>query len=157
MNPPGSSVHGIFPARLLEQFAISFSRGSAWPKDWTHVSGISCIGTWILYHWATWEAQWTTLIFLGSWTGKASNCECWDLHVAASILGQRQALTGKLSVQGDKGICLSYLRSGYKEVCFSYESRILNQEPNALFGFEVWIWGLNLCYICGLRVFEMSQ
>ena len=28
-NPPGSSVHGIFPARLLEQVAISFSRGSA--------------------------------------------------------------------------------------------------------------------------------
>ena len=27
-NPPGSSVHGIFQARLLEQVAISFSRGS---------------------------------------------------------------------------------------------------------------------------------
>ena len=39
---------------LLEWVAISFSRGSPQPKDWTH---ISCIGRWILYHWATWQAQ----------------------------------------------------------------------------------------------------
>ena len=26
------------------------------PRDWTHVSCVSCIGRWILYHWATWEA-----------------------------------------------------------------------------------------------------
>ena len=35
---PGSSVHGIFQARILEWFAISFSRGSSWPRDWTQVS-----------------------------------------------------------------------------------------------------------------------
>ena len=38
---PVSSVHGIFQARILEQIAISFSRGSSWPGDWTC---ISCIG-----------------------------------------------------------------------------------------------------------------
>ena len=32
---PGSSVHGILQARVLEWVAISFSRGSSWPKDWT--------------------------------------------------------------------------------------------------------------------------
>ena len=32
-NPPGSSVHGIFQARILEWGAISFSRGSSWPRD----------------------------------------------------------------------------------------------------------------------------
>ena len=53
---PGSSVHGIFQARILEWVAISFSRGSSWLRDWTHVFCISCIGRWILYHWATWEA-----------------------------------------------------------------------------------------------------
>ena len=33
-SPCGSSVHGIFLARILELAAISFSRGSSWPKDW---------------------------------------------------------------------------------------------------------------------------
>ena len=45
---PGSSVHGIFQARILEWVAISFSRESSRPRDWTHVS---CIGRWILYPW----------------------------------------------------------------------------------------------------------
>ena len=35
---PGSSVHGILQARILEWVVISFSRGSSQPKDWTHVS-----------------------------------------------------------------------------------------------------------------------
>ena len=37
-SPPGSSVHGIFQARILEWAAISFSRGSSQPGDWTQVS-----------------------------------------------------------------------------------------------------------------------
>ena len=35
---PGSSVHGIFQARVLEWVAISFSRGSSRRRDWTQVS-----------------------------------------------------------------------------------------------------------------------
>ena len=50
----GSSVHGIFEARILDWVAIS-SRGSSRPRNWTHMSCVSCIGRWILYHWATWE------------------------------------------------------------------------------------------------------
>ena len=37
---PGSSVHGIFQARILEWVAISFSRGSSRPRDRTPVSHI---------------------------------------------------------------------------------------------------------------------
>ena len=37
-TPPGSSVHGILQARILEWVAISFSRGSSWPRDWTQLS-----------------------------------------------------------------------------------------------------------------------
>ena len=37
---PGSSVHEIFQARVLEWGAISFSRGSSQPRDWTRVSSI---------------------------------------------------------------------------------------------------------------------
>ena len=38
---PGSSVHGIFQARILECVPISFSRGSSQPRDWTQVWLIS--------------------------------------------------------------------------------------------------------------------
>ena len=50
---PGSSVHWISQAKILEWVAISFSRGSSRPMDLTRVS---CIGRWILYHWAIREA-----------------------------------------------------------------------------------------------------
>ena len=38
LYPPGSSLHGIFQARVLEWGAISFSRRSSWPRDQTRVS-----------------------------------------------------------------------------------------------------------------------
>ena len=37
-SPPGSSVHGIFQARILEWVTMPFFRGSSWPRDWTHFS-----------------------------------------------------------------------------------------------------------------------
>ena len=40
-SPPGSSVHGILQARLLEWVAIYFSRGSSQPRDQTQVSCIA--------------------------------------------------------------------------------------------------------------------
>ena len=52
-SPPGTSARGIFQARILEWVAVSYSRESSQPRDWTHVS---CIGTQILYHYTTWDA-----------------------------------------------------------------------------------------------------
>ena len=49
-------MHALSQARILERVAISFSRGSSRPRGWTQVSCIFCIGRWVLYHWATWEA-----------------------------------------------------------------------------------------------------
>ena len=40
-NPPGSSVHGISQARILEWVAISFSRGYSWPRNGTLISHIA--------------------------------------------------------------------------------------------------------------------
>ena len=40
-SPPGSSVHGILQARIMDWVAISFSRGSSQPRDRTHVSSIA--------------------------------------------------------------------------------------------------------------------
>ena len=50
----GSSVHGILQARALEWVAISFSRESSQPRDWTRVSSIA--GT-LFTIWATREAS----------------------------------------------------------------------------------------------------
>ena len=47
-SPPGSSVHGISQASILEWVAISSSRGSSPPRDQTHISCIFCIGRQIL-------------------------------------------------------------------------------------------------------------
>jgi len=60
-SPPGSSVHGILQARTLKWLAISFSRGSSWPRDRTWVF---CIADWCCNVWATREAH---IIF--SWFG----------------------------------------------------------------------------------------
>ena len=51
---PGSTLHGILQARVLEWVAISFSRGSSQPRDQTQVSRIPgrCFNLW-----ATREAQ----------------------------------------------------------------------------------------------------
>ena len=51
-SPPGSSIHGIFQARVLEWIAISFCRGSSWTRDWTQVS---CIAGRRFTFWATRE------------------------------------------------------------------------------------------------------
>ena len=50
-SPPGSSVHGILQARMLEWVAILFSR------DQTHIFYVSCTGRHIFYHWATLETS----------------------------------------------------------------------------------------------------
>ena len=52
-SPPGSSIHGILQARILEWVAISFSRGSPGPRDWTRVS---CLAGRCFNLWATREA-----------------------------------------------------------------------------------------------------
>ena len=44
-SPPGSSVCGISQA-ILEWVAISFSKGSSWPRNW---SCISCLASWYFY------------------------------------------------------------------------------------------------------------
>ena len=76
---PGSSVHGISHARILEQIAISFSRGFSWPRDPTHVAYFSYMGRWILYHWVTWEAVINNLVINGCYAGLIS----LDLFVAS--------------------------------------------------------------------------
>ena len=58
-SPPGFSVQGILQARILEWVAMPFSRGSSPPRGQTCVFCLYCIGRWVLYHSAIWEAPWS--------------------------------------------------------------------------------------------------
>ena len=49
-SPPGSSVHGILQARILERGAMLSSRGSSRRRDQTCISYISCTGRQALCH-----------------------------------------------------------------------------------------------------------
>ena len=60
-----------------------------WPRDWTHVSCISCIGRQILYHWASWKALFlkdicrkTLLIYLSTlcWNNAISSTQSISQH-----------------------------------------------------------------------------
>ena len=77
-SPPGSSVHGIPQARILEWVAISFSRESSRPRHRTRVSRIAGRR---FNLWATRETQ-----------GLASLCSCHDCYLKVSM--------------GDKACCL---------------------------------------------------
>ena len=79
-SPPGSSVHGIFQARRLEWVVISSSRGSFQ----THVFCISCIGRWILYHWA---AQASPKHSGGAQSGQLINIKAISLPPSLSTEG----------------------------------------------------------------------
>ena len=101
-SPPGSSVHGIFQARILEWVAISFSRGSSRPRDRTWVSHIAsrCFTIW-----ATKETgkEWVNLIQLpitstatlypGGSAGKESICNSGDLCSLPDLLGRVEMIS----------------------------------------------------------------
>ena len=64
-SPPGSTVHGILQARILEWVAISSFKGSSWPRDQTWVSRIA--GR-LFTVWATKEAL-SPLCSIAGWQG----------------------------------------------------------------------------------------
>ena len=67
-SPPGSSIHEIFQARVLEWVVISFSRGTSQPRDRTQVSCIVARGFTI---WATREVP---------------KCKCFHCYLANKLI-----------------------------------------------------------------------
>ena len=63
-SPPGSSVHGILQARVLEWGAMPSSRGSSWLRDRNVVFLRLLRGKWILNHCTAWEALEVFLLIL---------------------------------------------------------------------------------------------
>ena len=118
-SPPGSSVHGVLQARILEWVAISFSRGSSQPRDQTLVS---CTAGKFFTVWTTREAPLMTKCH-----SKSFQSEC--LHV------------------GSLGISVNFLISPYG--CYSSygESKpntnaiqvILSQDWKPLL-YSKWVW-----------------
>ena len=85
-SPPGSSVPGISQVRTLEWFAISFCRGSFWPKDWTCGS---CIDRRILYRCPTWLSRKDSTCIT------EPKCGCWLLnHWSSGLWEGKSALFG---------------------------------------------------------------
>ena len=146
-SPAGFSVHWILQARILDWVAISFSRGSSWPRDRTHVSCVSCIGRLVLYHCATWEAwlnlrqmcvsQCRTYFVSPTFAAKESG-KC---RFQFTYIGRTQSIEWRLRKQNHgahhtpltcKSSLLSYssassspsLRLWFTLGCLSYRSRI---------------------------------
>ena len=95
-SPPGSSVHGISQARILEWVAISFSRASSWPMAWTLVS---CLAgrffTTVLPQKPTRDITWSELKWLRFARQREGRYAC--RHVALGI---------SLSLWLDTSLCL---------------------------------------------------
>ena len=98
-SSPGSSLHGILQARILET-AIPLSRGSSWPRDQTHVSCDACISRQVLSHCACGSLLVRYFI---------SNCTDWWINqnafkrrprLPSFLLGERRSRTTKQMLPG---------------------------------------------------------
>ena len=86
---PGSSIHGIFQARILEWVAISFFRRFSWPRDWTWVS---CI---VGRHFTIWASR-----EVRAWGGHGWNQACknkWLNHPPLLLLNVWAMSSGVLA------------------------------------------------------------
>ena len=73
-SPPGSSVHGVLQARILERLPFS-PQTSFQPGDRTPVSHVSCTGRRVLYHCAGWEAHSVVAVPGSTWESSSRDEE----------------------------------------------------------------------------------
>ena len=117
---PSSSVPGILLARILEWVSMPSSRGSSRPREWTHVSFVSCISRQNLYHWGTWE-----VLLQHSNKMKDTNCTVISI-IAETVLNKIwQFLTKTLNKRDLEGIYLNIIEATYVKIT---ENILLNSE-----------------------------
>ena len=82
-SQPDFLVHGISQERILYWVAISYSRGSSWPRDQTCISWVSYIGRPLCH--SPWLVKWKSLscvqLFATPWTMQSiefSRPEYWN-------------------------------------------------------------------------------
>ena len=100
---PGSSVHGIFQARILEW--VPFPHPKDLPDPGIELASpvSSALSRWVLYHWATWEATLSlkTLILTSSWFGSISEVLCnleEERGLVLYLLMDIEKLTGQYNI-----------------------------------------------------------
>ena len=122
---PGSSIHGILQARILEWVAIPFFGGSSRPRDWT---GVFCHGRRILYLLRRQESPSATLTSLQQQWEKAGMehclqwCEGKLLQLGTAHAGKQSGIEGGIktcaNMQGLKNMLPRYLCSqNYWRMC----------------------------------------
>ena len=107
----GSSIHGVFQARVLEWIAISFSRGSSRPRNraWVSHTAGRHLTVWATIPPTTWTV--VALILLSAWIQYLAHSKCsinfttviisshvlwWSLLLILSALPHPRSLTRKL-------------------------------------------------------------
>ena len=142
-SPPGSSLQGIFQARILEWVAISSPRRSSWPRDQTHVSCISCI----------WQADSLLLAPPGKLGSPKSRSwdrgfnarglsERWFLVVRE--LRQRRAISSSLFLGATGRLCSTcFMVAHGVQSCVGKEEHVLHSHQSSLKGYS---WGTLLMH-----------
>ena len=146
-SPPGSSVHEISQARILEWVAMPSPRRASWPKDRTHISYVSCICRWVLKHLCPprslrWHIKKQTHPFADkglynqsygfsschvwceSWT--INKAECWGID-AFELRGWRKLLRVPWAARRTNQSVLieSTMNIHWKDWCWSWSSNTL--------------------------------
>ena len=93
---PSPSIHGILQARILEWAAISFSRRSSWPRDWTWFSRIA--GRPFTF-WATREVLWV-LDHKECWAPKNWCFELWCWRRLLRVPCTAREISPEYSLEG---------------------------------------------------------
>ena len=120
---PGSFVHEIFQARILEWGTVSYSRGSSQSRDGTRVSVVSCIVRQILYHW---EAP-DFMNNIGNMTRTDYQNEKWPFNIFLVSLKTKGSLSFQLCGILSETNSKIYLRTVIVNCCSKINTIILNK------------------------------
>ena len=126
---PGSSVHRILQARVLEWVAMPSSRGSSQPRDWTQVSCIGRSGFFTTS--TTWEAVLAAKKNKGKWRNRESPLEKinkeilvkpWfsyllGLYWHVTLESDLTEHTGAIGHRGQEGVPSSHLSPALGAIC----------------------------------------
>ena len=113
---PGSSVHEISQARRLEWVAVSFSKGSSQPRDWTQVS---CIADRFFTIWATREPL-NTCIHLANHEEQISQVNDFSVCISMGRCKNLVSLISPWDICLCKGLCIQ--STGYLILFFIQNS-----------------------------------
>ena len=114
---PGSSVHGILQARILEWVFMPSSRASSPPMGWTCVSYVSCIGMQGLYHWYQLGSQWN--VYKTSTSSNLASMKWYTYFLGDFYMGEcgTQTLRSSTDPTSRKGCVHVHDTAGHRRRC----------------------------------------